>query len=325
MIFTKRTRATAFFTFIIALPVLLSFQNCGRVDLRSSAGPATLVNLKTGYGEFCLPVNYTMESFFVSNLNLKPSQYGLFKDSDGDGLTDAEEAIMGSDPLSRRSGGYVLDSICRDVDFGPSCENFKMTCDTTENSLGINECDTLALQISKPASMGGGIDSDNDGIPDFLELRIGSFPNLDDALNDLDLDQVNGMTEAELGTSVRENNKLILNRDKIQISKTRLTKSSCEGEAWSVEVKNMPVILTEYFTDLVRNSLTSRGDRYSHKQNENVIQTFLKIKPINTNNGLNKTKSYTWFQKAMVDETNSISHIRLDFQISNLFSVEVEP
>ncbi len=304
------------------LPVIVFFQNCSKVNLQSSQAAVGLVNLKTATSQICLPDNFTLESFFVTNLNMKSSRTGLSPDTDGDGLTDAEEILLGSDPYRRRSGGFVLDSICKDVDYGPQCANFNLQCDLTENAMGLNECDLLALQISKPTSLGGGLDSDKDGIPDYLEVRFHSFPNINDSLNDLDLDQVNTMSEIEQGTSVQENNNLIQPNDKVQIIKTKQTSSDCSGEMWTIEVKNLPTIVTGEFTDLPDNVIPSWGDRFSHASNENVIQTTLKIKSIS--GPTIPSRTYTAYKKVDIDVANKNKQINLNFILNDYFSGEVE-
>ena len=303
-------------------PLLFVSQNCNKVNLQSTQALDTLINLKTATAQFCLPDNYTLESFFVTNLNLKSSQKGLLADTDGDGLTDQEELLIGSDPYLRRTGGVILDSICKDVDYGAQCSNFSLECDPTENSMGFSECDMLALQISRPKYLGGGLDSDKDGIPDILEQRFGSFPNMDDALNDLDLDQINATAEIELGTSIQENNALVQKDYKIEIQKTRVPSTECTGELWQIEVKNLPTILTNDYVDLPENIIPGYGDRFSHARFENVILTTMKIK--SSSEISIPSMTYTFYKKVELDVANRNKQINLDFVLNDYFSGEVE-
>lgn len=306
----------------LSLPVLFMFQNCNKVNLQSLRAPDAMVNLKTGTAEVCLPVNYTLDTFFVTNLNAKATRNGLYTDTDGDGLSDVEETLLGSDPYKRRSGGFVLDSICKNVDYGPLCVNFNLQCDQTENAMGINECDMFAMQITKPKSLGGGIDSDKDGIPDLLEIKYNSFANIDDSLSDLDLDQVNTISEAEQGTNTQEDNLTIKKDYIIDIAKTRQTSVSCAGEYWTVEVNNLPTIVSDDFTDIPDNVVSGYTDRFSHLRNENIIQVTMKIK--NISDPMAPSKTYTSYKKAKIDIANTIKQINLNFIQNDNFSGDVE-
>ena len=307
---------------IAGLPVLFSFQNCSKVKLKdSSEVMANLINLKTGEGTLCVPDNYTLESLFVTNLNIKATQRGLEPDSDGDGLSDLEERAFGTDPFNRRTNGSVLDSICREVDYNGQCQNLNFTCDMTENLLGFNECDSLALQIVTMPNDGGGIDSDQDGIPDYLEMRISSFPNIADAYSDLDVDLVNNMAEAEAGTSVDENNQKIATDYQVRINKQRSSDPSCSGEYWEFRLLNLPTTTVEDFADRPEN-LSTLGDRYTHDSNQNVIQLFLKIKP--ASDPLAKAKIYTNYQKVLIDPRNLNHHLSISFDLINNYSGDVK-
>lgn len=272
---------------LVAAVLTLTFQNCGNVKV---AEPVEVLssNAKNGVGFFCVPSGYTLETFFITNLNVKSGKNGLVADTDGDGLSDAEEDAAGYDKYNRRSAGKVLDSVCEDLNYGVDCEKFTLSCDTSQSEFGLNECDKLALNVTMNIQVGAGIDSDKDGIPDILEIRINSFPNLSDSTNDLDFDLANNITEAELGSSSRLSNKQIDPANLVQITKTKLTNAaSCaSGEYWQFTVTNLPTIPVRAFLD---DNLSVFS--FSHAENENVIQTFVKIKPINDINANAKTLS----------------------------------
>lgn len=255
----------------------LGFQNCGAVKVESPI-EVMASNAKAGVGFFCVQSGYTLETFFVANLNLKSSKNGLAIDTDGDGLSDAEEDSAGYNKYERRSAGKVLDSICEDLNYGVDCSKFTLSCDSSQSEFGMSECDKMALNVNMNIQVGAGIDSDKDGIPDILEIRINSFPNLSDSTNDLDFDLANNITEAELGSSSRHSNKEIDPVNLVQVIKQKLTNSpSCpNGEYWQFTVANLPTVPVVAFLD---NQLSAFS--FSHAENENVIQTFVKIKPIN--------------------------------------------
>jgi len=276
-----------FWSCAAAAALTLVFQNCGNIKV-SDPIEVMASNAKTGVGYFCVPSGYTLETFFITNLNLKASKYGLAIDTDGDGLSDAEEDSAGYDKMKRRSADKVLDSICDDLNYGVDCEKFTLSCDPAQSEYGINECDKMALNVTMNIQTGAGIDSDKDGIPDILEVRINSFPNLSDSTNDLDFDLANNIAEAELGSSSRLSNKEIDPRHLVQITKTKLTSSpSCaSGEYWQFTVENLPTVPVNAFLDDQLSAFS-----FSHAENENVVQTFVKIKPVSSTTANAKTFS----------------------------------
>jgi hypothetical protein len=269
------------------LIMLIGFQNCGKVAIAPPIEQNSL-NTKSGVGYVCIPPSYTLETFFITNLNVKFTKAGIESDSDGDGLSDSEETSFGSNPLIRRTSGKILDSICKDVSYGVNCNNFNLSCNLSHNSLGLNECDILALNLNQSIATGVGLDSDKDGVPDYLEIRINSFPNLFDSYNDLDFDLLNTIVEGERNTSVRQSN---VNMDEVyntKILKTKIVNSTnCgAGEEWKIEIQNLPVLAAEAFS-----TNDSGSANYSRGTNQNIILTFMKVKPSNNPNGNAKVYS----------------------------------
>ena len=282
--------------FITFFVLVVGFQNCGKVAIQS---PSTLMitNAKNGIGYLCLPEGYTMDSFFITNLNIKTTATGLQIDNDSDGLSDEEEVQLGFNPNLRRTSGKILDSICSMVDYGVNCSNFNLNCSITQNPFGLSECDILALNLNQTVQLGIGIDSDKDGIPDYLEIRINSFPNLADSYSDLDFDLLNNYTEAERGTSTRNSNVNTPITDYVRIAKSKISNTACNGEYWKIDIINLPTLSTKDFTDNSTGLLN-----LSHAPNENLIMTFLKIKPID--NLTSPAKTFAGLQKVKYDLNN---------------------
>ena len=88
-------------------------------------------------------------------------------DSDNDGLTNAEEAALGTDPLNVDSDGD-----------------------------GYSDYAEVNLHNTNPASS----DSDSDGMTDKWEKQFGLDPSVDDAIDDLDGDSYSNITEFKAGT-----------------------------------------------------------------------------------------------------------------------------
>ena len=269
------------------LMLVLGFQNCGKVAITPPTEQTSL-NTKTGVGYVCVPPNYTLETFFITNLNVKFTKTGIERDTDADGLSDSEEVAFGSNPFVRRTSGKILDAICKDVSYGVNCSNFNLSCNLSHNPVGLNECDILALNLNQSIVTGVGLDSDKDGVPDYLEIRINSFPNLYDSYNDLDFDLLNTIVEGERNTSVRQSN---VNIDEIystKILKTKIVNSAnCgAGEEWKIDIQNLPVLAAEAFS-----TNDSGSANYNRGANQNVILTFMKVKPTNNPNGNAKVYS----------------------------------
>lgn len=283
----------------LGLFLILGFQNCGKVAITPPTEQSSL-NTKAGVGYVCIPPNYTLETFFITNLNIKFTKTGSERDTDGDGLSDNEELLFGSNPLLRRTNGKVLDSICQDISYGVNCQNFNLSCDTTPNETGINECDVLALNLNQSIVTGVGLDSDKDGVPDYLEVRINSFPNLYDAYNDLDFDLLNTISEGERNTSVRQSNVNLDQNYTTRISKTKIVNSTncAGGEEWKIDIQNLPVLAVNEYT--AASELSEQ--RFAHGSNQNRILTFLKVKPVNNPTG--NAKVFSAQQLVNYDVTN---------------------
>jgi hypothetical protein len=118
-------------------------------------------------------------------------------DSDGDGLTDAEEVKRGSDPLNPDTDGDgVGDGIevrlaSPDSQFDPLVPALFKECltladPTADRDLdGLTDCEEAVLRTDPYL-----VDSDRDGIPDWVEVRLGGNPLVDDRLVDSDMDGI---------------------------------------------------------------------------------------------------------------------------------------
>ncbi|MCA9546787.1 MAG: VWA domain-containing protein [Myxococcales bacterium] len=152
-------------------------------------------------------------------------------DSDGDGLADVRERLIGSDPadpdtdrdgvrdriewaLGRSgldpldptdTGCRVLDQVvdrpdCGDADGDGVCDcgvdsedlDGDGRCDDPDgDGDGLNDCEEIYLGTSRTA-----VDTDADGLPDLLEFRAGTSPVQADGRGDLDWDHTDNALEA---------------------------------------------------------------------------------------------------------------------------------
>jgi hypothetical protein len=118
-------------------------------------------------------------------------------DSDGDGLSDSEEDQYGTDPVhSDSDGDGVGDGIEHRLgspgsDFDPMTPNVfkecaKLTDPSADHDLdGLSDCEEAVLRTDPYL-----VDSDRDGVPDWVETRLGGNPLVDDRLTDSDLDGI---------------------------------------------------------------------------------------------------------------------------------------
>lgn len=118
-------------------------------------------------------------------------------DSDGDGLTDAQEATLGTDPTNPDTDGDgVGDGIevrlaSPGSQFDPLVPGLFKECLTlsdpgADRDLdGLTDCEEAVLRTDPYL-----VDSDRDGVPDWVEVRAGGNPLVDDRLVDSDMDGI---------------------------------------------------------------------------------------------------------------------------------------
>ena len=123
-------------------------------------------------------------------------------DSDQDGLSDAEELKLGTDPLLADSDHDGLgDGFEVKVALDPLHPNMVCNTDASQDSDhdGLNDCEETFLNLDKAR-----FDTDHDLFPDRLELLSGTNPgDTTDTLTDLDFDGVNAGQELRMRTKVK--------------------------------------------------------------------------------------------------------------------------
>ena len=146
-------------------------------------------------------------SIIAVNKNAIKVQNRILRDSDGDGITDDDEInIFHSDPNNSRSMvPGVLDGICKMIGSKQLCqqERDKITCNPNQiNNFNMSDCDIKILKLDKITSNPNllGVDSDDDGIPDYIEILKGTNPLTADASIDSDSDGYTNLEEIANGT-----------------------------------------------------------------------------------------------------------------------------
>lgn len=276
---------------VIFILVLLPFlhQNCAKVGLEKQP-IEELLAFKTGVVSLCLKDDYaesTLESVMVLNLNLAIRGQALYIDSDADGLTDEEEEQFGFNYLNRRTGGRFLDKICLDVNgSSEDCQNNLITCSSSSvNAFGFSECDLRALGLDQlyghPTQ---GVDSDKDGIADFIEVLRGTLPNESDGLSDPDHDLVTTNLEIQRGSNPFVYDEPFSSNYETKVRVTKLPASSActqeQGEHWSVQIDHLPWAKTlSGYSDSSEIYLPSGGISVSRSAGTNVGAIILRLFP----------------------------------------------
>lgn len=257
------------------------FQNCARVDLKR---PEEVIDqVAKGKMNLCLDgafANYTVETVSVTNVNIVNRGGVAQLDSDGDGLSDAEEASYGFDPLQRRTNGKFLDRICSDHSISHSCSDLHVTCSGISNGAGLSDCDIRALGLdllfNHPVQ---GLDSDKDGMIDFLEIVHGTLPNQRDELDDPDHDLVRNAEEINTGGDPRSFDPSVDSLAKIDVRVSKVANSTCAGEEWSIDVQRLPWISnTKAVSDPLDATHSTGGLNFSRPERTNTAAVFVKLR-----------------------------------------------
>lgn len=163
--------------------------NLGRIDFRSTQRL------------------FVLKEFLVFNKNAIPTLDGFVPDSDGDGLSDAEEAGLGLSPIEPDSDfDYYNDKLehdLRTLGLDPQSPNTFPDCaDPTidTDGDGLYDCEEKLLGSDKTL-----FDTDADGFPDNIEFRTRTNILFNDNLDDLDLDGVNNGKEIRAHTDATTN------------------------------------------------------------------------------------------------------------------------
>ncbi len=142
------------------------------------------INLEQGDSDYLrinvssMPAQYGLHTMIAHNENAVRTEEGLEPDSDGDGLSDALEREIGTDPFDwdTDDDGYsdFFEWQFRNEGFDPTDpERPALTCrdssDLTGDGLTVCEEDYLGTDLNTP-------DTSGDGIPDRLKVLLGLDP-----------------------------------------------------------------------------------------------------------------------------------------------------
>jgi hypothetical protein len=155
---------------------------------------------------------FQLREFVVWNSNYILRNGVPSTDSDGDGLTDDEEATIGTSPVNPDTDGDgVGDKIEYALQFPGSefdplvpgtfveCANIAQPFPDTDQD-GLNDCEEAVVGTSAFMQ-----DTDRDGLPDVVEVLRGLFPLVDDRLFDTDGDGMRNGLELRQATDPNAN------------------------------------------------------------------------------------------------------------------------
>lgn len=250
---------------------------CGSTFMRAMAkrGKGTFRDFSSGEAINFLFVDFTsfkrvfaMKNFTATNLNARPFSEALgvdprvrsddptlakgIIDSDGDGLTDEVENLIGTDSFLQDTDndGFsdLLEHNLRDSGFDP-LDPTDADCkgDTDRQDFdgdGLRDCEELFFGTKSKF-----YDSDNDGFGDGIEVLYGSNPSLPDTTLDVDFDGVGNAAEMRAHSRVDTDDVVELSEHayRYKVSETGLEGSSL---CYAFSVENIALATTKGANEL---------------------------------------------------------------------------
>ncbi len=157
-------------------------------------------NVLNGLNYASLQRALTLKRLIAFNRNAVSRAGKMAPDSDGDGLSDEEEALQGTSPIEPDSDGdYLSDGVEVRRGLKPQSGNVDRVngCNPTVDSDGdrLNDCEERVLGTDSCVS-----DTDGDGLPDLVELLSGTNPLVPEDLDDADRDGTPNVSEVQSHT-----------------------------------------------------------------------------------------------------------------------------
>jgi hypothetical protein len=227
-----------------------------------------------GKNPFCDLLSVDKSIIYKTNsivgINTNRIQIGpvLKLDTDADGITDdLEESVYFSDPTNARSMvPGVLDGICKILGGREACltEKEKISCNASlMNQFNMSDCDVRILKLEQFSINPNlaGIDSDNDNIPDYVEILKGLNPMTADSNQDTDSDGLTNLEEISTGRDpfVPDQNMAPLLSFNLSFSDTI---QGCDNGGWTYNLNSLTTTeghneILLYFKTISQNSVNS--------------------------------------------------------------------
>lgn len=228
-------------------------------------------------------IDFQPDVYMTINLSMQIGASRIVEaDSDIDGISDAREIVLGYDPQIPRSSGVsgILDGICESLGGIDRCRELREQIACNPNifdKLGLSDCDLEILGLNDMEGViDKGVDSDRDGLPDFVEVIKGTDPHRPDMTQDSDSDGVINRTEILKGTSVFSPrgalSDLILNQSELKFNSQAPT---CQHGGWELSSRRLQTART---LEVVNTSVP----QLSHLRNEQLILVIYRLVPANS-------------------------------------------
>ncbi len=151
---------------------------------------------------------FALKQLVAMNLNALPVKGETVVDTDGDGLSDAEEELAGSSPFLVDTDGDGFSDLLEvrqssagfDPLFSGDADCRMVTDRRDDDGDGLLNCEERYFGSNSRL-----IDSDADGFPDDLEVRMGTNPAAADTLYDADFDGARNGIELQAHTDPLQN------------------------------------------------------------------------------------------------------------------------
>lgn len=294
---------------VLATLAILSYQNCSNVKLGKETPVVSMSS--TVSGQFCsnpdaAAESYVVTNFGVVNLNASIRNGTLVADSDMDGLSDIEELNMGFDPTNPRSmtmgsnktysadNPHLLDGFCRQS-YSKCLTTFstsKASSCGTPNRFGISGCEISAWTLTN------GLDSDFDGVPDYVEFLRGTKPAEADMQYDIIGDGITNAFRIAIGADARfwsgnppDSLKMLYDN---QLLSKPIVGCANNQQSWNFSVYQVPMVAT--LATKIVDPISQQVSFLSHAANENVILIYYMTEPLN-DKSLAKKRIYGQFVK----------------------------
>lgn len=187
---------------------------------------------------------YRTNKIFAVNTTVIKIGNKIKLDSDADGIPDDDEASFGGNPKNAHSlVPGVLDGVCKMIGSKALCQQARdqISCNPNlVNKFGLTDCDVKILHLEESAVRPelAGIDTDNDGIPDYIEIIKGLSPINSDSYLDFDLDGRTNLQEISMGldpfTPDKESESVVLSHSHFEDQINQ-----CTSGGWNLQIDSL--------------------------------------------------------------------------------------